>query len=119
MDRGNAARGLARLGSEAACSRLIAALQEPDRDVRLTAAQVLGHVDDPAAVVEPLIQALDDPDLQVRREVMLALAETGDPRAEPHLRGRGGDPDWLIRRAIERWSRVRREQQSAEPPWAG
>ena len=80
----------------------------------------MSHVDDPAAVVvEPLIQALDDPDLQVRREAMLALAETGDPRAEPHLRDRSGDPDWLIRRASERWLRVRREQQCAEPPSAG
>ena len=115
VDRGNAARGLARLGSEAAYSRLIAALQEPDREIRLTAAQALGHVDDPAAVVEPLLQALDDPDLQVRREVMLALEETGDPRVEPRLRDRGGYPDWLIRRATERWLRVRQERQSAEP----
>ena len=46
---------------------------------------------------------------------MLALAETGDPKAEPHLRDRGGDPDWLIRRATERWSRIRQERQSAEP----
>lgn len=46
---------------------------------------------------------------------MLALAETGDPRAEPHLRDRGGDPDWLIRRATERWLRFRQERQSAEP----
>ena len=115
VDRGNAARGLARLGSEAACSRLIAALREPDRDVRLTAAQALVHAGNPAAVVEPLIQALDDPDLQVRGEAMLALAETGDPRAEPHLRDRGGDPDWLIRRATERWLRVRHKRRSAEP----
>ena len=82
-DRGNAARGLARLGSEAACSRLIAALREPDRDVRLTAAQALVHA--------------------------------GDPRAEPHLRDRGGDPDWLIRCATERWLGVRQERQSAKP----
>ena len=115
VDRGNAARGLARLGSEAACSRLIAALREPDRDVRLTAAQALVHAGNPAAVVEPLIQALDDPDLQVRGEAMLALAETGDPRAEPHLRDRGGDPDWLIRRATQRWLRVRHKRRSAEP----
>ena len=46
---------------------------------------------------------------------MLALAETGDPRAEPHLRDRGGDPDWLIRRATERWLLVRQERQTAKP----
>ena len=115
VDLSKAALGLERLGSEAARSRLIAALREPDRDVRMTAAQALGHAGDHAAVLEPLIQALDDPDLQVRREAMLALAETGDPRAEPHLRDRGGDPDWLILRATERWSRVRQERQSAKP----
>ena len=116
VDRGNAARGLARLGSEAACSRLIAALRDPDRDVWLAAAQALVHAGNPAAVVEPLIRTLDDPDLPVRGEAMLALAETGDLRAEPHLRDRGGDPDWLIRRATERWLRVRKERQSVEPP---
>ena len=39
VDLSKAALGLERLGSEAARSRLIAALREPDRDVRMTAAQ--------------------------------------------------------------------------------
>ena len=119
-DRGNAARGLARLGSEAARSRLIAGLQEPDRDVRLMAAQALGHAGDPAAVVGPLIQALDDPDLQVRREAMLA---PGGKQATPGWNRTcataAGDPDWLIRRATERWVLVRQERRSAEPSPGG
>ena len=115
VDRGNAALGLARLESEAASSRLIAALQEADHDVRLAAAQALVHAANPAPVVEPLIQALEDSDPRVSRQAMQALAETGDPRAEPYLRDHGGDSDWLIRSATERWLRARQGRQSAEP----
>ena len=103
-DRDNPARGLARLGSAAALSRLVGALEEPERAVRMAAAGALGHAGSPA-VVEPLIRALEDPDPLVRREALLALAETGDPRAAPHLLDRREDPDWQIRNAAARWER--------------
>ena len=116
-DRDNAARGLARLGSAAALSRLVAALGEPDRDVRMAATCALGHTGNPD-VVDPLISALEDPEFLVRREALLALAEIGDPRAEPHLLDRREDPDWRIRDAVARWFRSHREGQPADysPP---
>jgi HEAT repeat protein len=113
-DREIAALGLARLGSDAALERLVAALDEPDPGLRLTAAHALGHADTPA-LVDPLIRALEDPELTVQREAILALAKSGDPRAEPHLLQRLEDPDHQIRHTADRWFRLNREPQSANP----
>ena len=56
------------------------ALQDPEREVRERAAEVL-HDKGDESVVEALVQALDDEEFLVRHEVIRALGKIGDHRA--------------------------------------
>lgn len=58
---------------------LIKVLQDPDWDVRETAAWALGELGD-ARAIDPLIEALQDANKEVRRAAAKALGELGDAR---------------------------------------
>jgi HEAT repeat protein len=79
--RCHAAGALAKFGSEAV-EPLTAMLTEPDPEVRIVAAGVLGDTSDPAAV-EPLVAALRDKNPDVRGAAGGALFRVGDAAVEP------------------------------------
>ncbi|MEK7679021.1 MAG: HEAT repeat domain-containing protein, partial [Deltaproteobacteria bacterium] len=60
--------------------RLIEALKDPNADVRQNAAEALGELKDPRAVL-PLIEALKDGNGGVRQSAAWALGKLKDPRA--------------------------------------
>lgn len=69
--RGRAVSALARLGAQS-LSLMLEALADPDPRVRQGAAEVLGQLEDPAAV-DGLLGALNDPVESVRRAAAVAL----------------------------------------------
>lgn len=82
---------------------LLAALDSPDVFVRITAAEGLGKIGDPAAI-ERLHATLSDPRPDVRRRVIRALQRIGtEPRARaaaqvvPGLALGLDDPDRAVR----------------------
>jgi HEAT repeat protein len=79
--RCQASGALAKFGSEAV-EPLTALLIEPDPEVRIVAAGVLGDSGDPAAV-EPLVAALRDGNPDVRGAAGGALFRIGDAAVEP------------------------------------
>ena len=79
--RCQASGALAKFGSEVV-EPLTAMLTDPDPEVRIVAAGVLGDTGDPAAV-EPLISALRDRDPDVRGAAGGALFRMGDAAVEP------------------------------------
>ena len=79
--RCQASGALAKFGSEAV-EPLTALLTEPDPEVRIVAAGVLGDTGDPAAV-EPLVAALRDKNPDVRGAARGALFRIGDAAVEP------------------------------------
>ena len=70
--------------AKSAVTAFIEALGDSDKRKRKTAAVVLGHIGDIAAI-DRLIEVLSDEDAEVRENAATALAELGDPRAVPHL----------------------------------
>jgi len=71
---------LGEIGDTRAVEPLIQVLKDKDKDVRLTAARVLGVIGD-ARAVESLIQALRDEERVVRMNAATALGRIGDKRA--------------------------------------
>ena len=68
-------------------SALIRSLDNPNPEVRYSAARKLSHMGPAAASAVPaLVKALEDPDRQVQKEAMLALRSIGSP-AVPALIG--------------------------------
>jgi len=86
------------LGSEA-IDALIAALRDPDADVRRAAIIALGRLDEPRAV-PGLIDALRDESADVRRHAAAALADTGDLRAVEPLMATLDDASPEVRRFV-------------------
>ncbi len=82
---------------EAAVDGLIAALKDPDEDVRCQAAWALGRTGKTRAV-DALLEALGDSP-EVRRQAIRALGEIGDARAMPALTQALKDDDARVRRA--------------------
>jgi len=78
--RERAVRILGDIGGSHALEPLIAALNDPDRHVRLGAVSALRTIGDSRSVV-PLINALHDPDSDVRKFAAAALGQIGDIRA--------------------------------------
>jgi len=81
---------LANIG-DPAMEEIIAALRDPDEEVRVLSALVLGEMRDPHAI-DPLIAALADGSGNVRAQSAISLGELGDARARDAL-GRLADSD--------------------------
>ena len=75
---------------------LIAALNDPDREVRRNAVHALSGFDSPR-IVEPMIAVLKDQDLELRKHAANALARHGDERAVPALITALKDADPAVR----------------------
>jgi len=67
-----------------ALTALATLLRDPERLVRINAANAIGQLYDPAGEA-PLLAALDDPDSEVRYFAIVALAIVGSPAALPAL----------------------------------
>ena len=80
MNRLMAQQGLDIRYREGAIQPLLAALMDEDGDTRLSAANALGNIKDPAAL-SALIDALKDKDSNVRYSVVYALGNIKDPAA--------------------------------------
>lgn len=102
--RKNVAIALGEIGDVKAVDALIAALGDPEDDVRMWSARSLGQIKDQRAT-EALISLVNDKNNSVRREALRALAQIKDPRAAGALieamrkesaeieeRGRAGTP---------------------------
>jgi len=74
---------LANIG-DPAMDEIIVALQDPDEEVRVLSALVLGEMRNPRAV-DPLISALTDGSENVRAQAAISLGELGDARARDPL----------------------------------
>ena len=82
-----------RCGAESA--RFMATLlKDPDEEIRLFAAQILGQMKDPDTV-ENLLKALDDTDENVRHASAESLGMIGDARAVGPLVDRLNDDFWV------------------------
>ena len=68
------------LGFSDAAQRVLGSLNDPQAEVRWTAAAVLGRLED-LNTVEPLIESLADINAEVRRQAALSLGYLGDRRA--------------------------------------
>jgi beta-lactamase regulating signal transducer with metallopeptidase domain len=75
---------------------LLAALQDPDPQVREKAAIGLAFRRDPR-IVDPLLVAIADPDSQVREKAAIALGASGDRRVVAALTNALKDPDSQVR----------------------
>lgn len=80
-----AVRALAVVGTPGAAKLLIAALSDPDPDVRACAVVALAELRPPDAV-EPLVACLADPSAYVARLAADALAQLGQAAVEPLIR---------------------------------
>ena len=80
----NAAKGLGRIGTEAAIQGLIRALQHPDFEVCSAAINALGNLGDQTAIPE-LTTMLEGSNPDVREEVAFALGNLGSKDAIPEL----------------------------------
>lgn len=110
--RNEAMEVLARLGDRSLLAMTIRLL-DPDGDVRIFAANVLGNIGDPAAF-EPLQAALGDPNENVRYAAVEALGKIGDRRAvEPLLEVLRTD-EWARFPAIEAIGQLG-DPQAVEP----
>jgi HEAT repeat protein len=81
---------------------LIAALTDPDDEIRRFVARALGEIKD-ARAVDPLIAALQDPVHSVRETAAYALGTIGDVRAaDPLFQVLGTDLDLIALAAIQK-----------------
>jgi HEAT repeat protein len=102
-----ATKALADLGTaaRAAAPALVAALDDPDGDVRRGAIRALGRIDPTAAPPEALVKALvldlRNPDANIRLLAVRALGRIGPlaAAAAPDIDAARGDPDPDVRRA--------------------
>jgi hypothetical protein len=91
----SAAQALGSLGNEG-INRLILALKDKDRDVRLGIIEALSGIRDQRAV-PPLIELLNDTSSEVRWETAIALGEIGGPDVISPLKNALRDPDKYVR----------------------
>lgn len=94
--RWQAANALAELRDPVTVEPLIAALADPDWEVRAAAAAALGMIRDPRAL-GPLLAALRDPVKGLRQAAAGSLGQIGDPRAVEALAVALRDPDAGVR----------------------
>ncbi|HZI93306.1 MAG TPA: HEAT repeat domain-containing protein [Patescibacteria group bacterium] len=88
---------LENLGNRSAGPALIAALADPDPEVRLQAARALGAIGGIDGSAGPLIALLSDEDAGIRKVAIYALGRTRDPVAIPALRPKLEDTSEDIR----------------------
>lgn len=98
---------------EPAVEPLIAALDNPDKNIRRYSARVLGEIGDERAI-EPLILNLSDVNKWVRRETSGALSKMGDPATDPLIELLE-DSDWKVRGAAA-WALGRIGNKKAVEP---
>ncbi len=84
-----------------AVDQLVAALEDEDWTVRYRAAEALGLIGDPAAF-DPLVAALQDGKDHVRYMAAKGLGKLGDGRAAAHLIARLHDGNEFVRRSAVR-----------------
>jgi HEAT repeat protein/energy-coupling factor transporter ATP-binding protein EcfA2 len=111
--RGRAAWALETIGAPAV-EPLIAALRDPDADVRWRMAKALGNIRDTRAV-EPLSAALCDPDTSVRWAAAEALGRIGNPHAVEPLIAALRNPDAGVRWRVAKALGNIRDTRAVEP----
>ena len=90
-DRAHRVYQLGELGVPSAVPELIAALQDPNGNVRRLAASALGKIGDARAVTPLLALLVQEQKPQVRQYAVKALGKIRDPRARPALQRVAGD----------------------------
>jgi HEAT repeat protein len=95
-----ATRALIEVGLPAV-ERLMAVLNDKDKQVRKHAVTALGEIG-VAEAVEPLIDATRDEDWTVRLQAIAALDLIGDDRAKPVIKALMKDPDFAVQMRAER-----------------
>ena len=100
-----------------AVERLMAVLNDKDKNVRKHAVTALGEIGI-AEAVEPLIDATRDEDWTVRLQAIAALDLIGDDRAKPVIKALMKDPDFAVQMRAERimweWKKKRQPVESEE-----
>ncbi len=96
--RANLIRSLGRSRSPLALEKLIASLENPDPEIRRSAALALGDSGQPKAM-QVLIAHMNDPQSDVRDEAARALGMLGDDAVVPHLIAALDDADTELRAA--------------------
>jgi HEAT repeat protein len=109
-----ATQALAEIGLPAV-DRLMAVLNDKDKNVRKHAVMALGEIGIPEAV-EPLIDATKDEDWQVRLQAMAALDKIGDERGKPAIKALVKDPDFAVQMRAERilWAWKKKAKQAKD-----
>jgi HEAT repeat protein len=100
-----------------AVERLMAVLNDKDKNVRKHAVIALGEIGVSEAI-EPLIDATRDEDWTVRLQAIAALDLIGDDRGKPAVKALMKDPDFAVQMRAERiiwdWKKKRSPVESEE-----
>ncbi len=111
-----ATKALVELGLPAV-ERLMAVLNDKDKNVRKHAVIALGEIGVSEAI-EPLIDATRDEDWMVRLQAIAALDLIGDDRGKPAVKALTKDPDFAVQMRAERiiweWKKKRSAVGSEE-----
>lgn len=92
---------------------LVSLLRDPDKNIRMAAAQALGQLGDESAV-PGLLTALDDDIPEVRAQSAKAMGNLGDKQAVAKLKRALSDEHWQVRHnAAESLYRLGREGSAA------
>ena len=105
-----------------AVERLMAVLNDKDKNVRKHAVLALGEIGIPE-VVPALIDATRDEDWNVRMAAIAGLDKIGDERGKPAIKALVKDPDFAVQMRAERilwaWKKKAKQQQEEEEETAG
>src|SRR5881396_377253 len=100
-----------------AVERLMAVINDKDKNVRKHVVTALGEIGVPEAI-EPLIEATRDEDWAVRLQAIAALHLIGDERGKPAVKALMKDPDFAVQMRAERimwdWKKKSRAVESEE-----
>jgi HEAT repeat protein len=100
-----------------AVERLMAVLNDKDKQVRKHAVMALGEIGIGEAV-EPLIDATRDEDWAVRLQAIAALDKIGDERGKPAIKALAKDPDFAVQMRAERilwdWKKKNKSVEAEE-----
>lgn len=100
-----------------AVERLMAVVNDKDKNVRKHAVLALGKIGIPEAV-DPLIEATQDEDWQVRMGAIAGLDSIGDERGKPAIKALTKDPDFAVQMRAERilyaWKKKAKQAQDEQ-----